>query len=407
MILYVTLAWRNLWRNRRRTFITMASVFFAVILATLMMSLKEGSYQNMTQSMVGSFTGYAQVHAKGYFDERTFEESFILHDSLTERISQEEGVAFFVPRIESFALSASYESTKGVMVVGTDPFSESQLTKLNERLVAGHYLTTEDEAILVGAGLADYHQLTVGDTLVLLGQGYRGATAAGKYPVKGIVKFGSPELSKQLVIMPLALSQALFRMEGMANNIALGVKAADEAEAVAASLGKKLGEEYEVMPWPSLLPELMDMIEADKMEAYVFMFILYLLIAFGIFGTVVMMLAERQHEFGVLVAIGMKRSMLALVVMIEIVVIAVLGALSGIVGALPVVLYFYFKPIQLGGGEIGEMLEEYGMEAVVSTAIDLEIFLQQAFLVAFLAIIISLYPYFKVLRIKAISAMNS
>jgi ABC-type lipoprotein release transport system permease subunit len=385
----------------------MASVFFAVILATLMMSLKEGSYQNMTQSMVGSFTGYAQVHAKGYFEERTFEESFILHDSLTERISQEEGVAFFVPRIESFALSASYESTKGVMVVGTDPFSESRLTKLNERLVAGHYLTTEDEAILVGAGLADYHQLTVGDTLVLLGQGYRGATAAGKYPVKGIVKFGSPELSKQLVIMPLALSQTLFRMEGMANNIVLGVKAADEAEAVAASLGKKLGEEYEVMPWPSLLPELMDMIEADKMEAYVFMFILYLLIAFGILGTVVMMLAERQHEFGVLVAIGMKRSMLALVVMIEIVVIAVLGALSGIVGALPVVSYFYFKPIQLGGGEIGEMLEEYGMEAVVSTAIDLEIFLQQAFLVAFLAIIISLYPYFKVLRIKAISAMNS
>ncbi|MEX2595781.1 MAG: ABC transporter permease [Salibacteraceae bacterium] len=408
MNLILKLAWRNLWRNKRRTLITMASVFFAVILATLMMSIKQGVYTNMTESMVGSYTGFAQIHANGYWDEKSLDISFELSDSLRDVLDNQKGLDAYVSRIESFALSATRETTRGAMVVGTDVDAEKQMTGMHERVSEGEYLNPEDKSVLVGAGLAEYHKIGVGDTLVLLGQGYHGSNAAGKYAVKGIVKFGSPELSKQLTILPIAEAMNLYGTEGMITNIVLLPKDADDAVKLSEELSKNLGSRYEVMPWPELIPDLVAMIEADRAEGYIFMFILYMVISFGIFGTVLMMLAERKHEFGVLVAVGMKRSKLAAVVFFETVTIALLGAFSGIFGAMPVITYFYLNPIRFDGGDdMQRVYEEYGMEAVLQASVEPSIFIQQASIVAMVACVIAIYPFFHVLRISAIKAMRA
>lgn len=407
MNLLLKLAWRNLWRNKRRTLITMASVFFAVVLATLMMSIKEGMYANMTRSMVASYTGFVQIHANGYWEDKSLDESFELTDSLKSTLDQNEKVLGYVQRIESFALSATRQSTKGAMVVGTDPIAEMQMTQLHERVVAGAYFEPDDQAILVGSGLAKYHKVGVGDTLVLLGQGYHGTSAAGKYPIKGIVKFGSPDLSKQLIMLPIKEAQYLFGTEGTISNLIVLMEDASKATALANSLKPKIGEQYEVMAWPELVPELVEMIEADRVEGYVFMFILYMVISFGIFGTVLMMIAERKHEFGVLVAVGMKRSKLAVVLLFEVIAISLLGAFSGIFGAIPVTGYFYFSPIQIGGDEAGQMMEEYGIEPVIQASIDPSIFIQQASIVAIVSCLIAIYPFIKVLNVNAIKAMRS
>lgn len=161
------------------------------------------------------------------------------------------------------------------------------------------------------------------------------------------------------------------------------------------------------MAWPELVPDLVDMIEADRVEGYIFMFILYMVISFGIFGTVLMMMAERQHEFGVLVAVGMKRSKLALVVFLEVISISLLGALAGIAGAYPVIGYFFLNPIRFGGEEAGKMMEEYGMEPILQPSLDLNIFAKQALIVAAVASIIAIYPFISVLRLSAIKAMRS
>lgn len=408
MRLYFKLAWRNLWRNRRRTMITLASVFFAVILATLMMSLKEGVYSNMIQSMVGSYTGYVQVHAQGYWDSKSIDDSFILDDTLKGVLDGDKRVRGYVSRIESFTLSATDSTTKGAMVVGTDPEAEREMTAMHERIAEGEYLAADDQAILVGSGLAEYHKVGVGDTLVMLGQGYHGTNAAGQYRIKGIVKFGSPELSKQLIVMPIKEAQQLFGTEGNISNLVILLHDAERATSVAGLLGQELGEDFEVMAWPELVPELVEMIEADKVEGYVFMFILYMVISFGIFGTVLMMLAERRHEFGVLVAIGMKRVKLASVVFIEVITIAILGAIAGLFGAIPVSTFFYLNPIHFGGdAQAAEMMEEYGMEPVIQASIDPSVFIQQAMVVAIVACCIAIYPFFSVLRVNAIKAMRS
>lgn len=400
------LAWRNIWRNKRRTLITLASVFFAVILSTLMMSIKEGMYDKMIEGMVGAYTGYAQVHADGYWEDRSLDNAFRFDDEIGTAIAGTKGLQGYVPRIEHFALAASEEVTKGAMVVGVQPEAEKAHTALHERLVEGTYFTEDDKAAMIGSGLAEKLRLGVGDTIVLLGQGYHGASAAGKYPVKGIVKFGSPELSKQLVFLPMAAAQWLYDMDGLYTSLVLLPDDIGKVSGPVERLQEQLGDAYEVMDWEELNPSLINMIETDRVEGYVFMFILYTVISFGLFGTMLMMLAERTREFGVLIAVGMRRMRLAVVVFLEVLMISIMGAFVGMAGAFPVCYYFYRNPIEFGE-ELTQMTEEYGMEAVLQASISPDVFVQQAAVVAFIAIVIAVYPFVKLIRMNVINAMRS
>lgn len=402
------LAWRNIWRNKRRTAITLMSVFFAVILSTLMMSMKEGMYARMMDSMVGAYSGYVQVQSVTYLPDRSLDDALLLSDSITAAITATGHVTGWVPRIESFALAASNETTKGAMVVGIDPAAEKNHTDMASRVSEGEYLLPDDRAVLIGSGLAKKLGLAVGDTLVLMGMGYQGSTAAGKFPVKGLVKFGSPELSKQLVVMPLKEAQWYFGAEGMSTNIVVLIDHSDNAQKVASALDQTLPSGLVAHDWEVLMPDLRNMIATDRKEGYVFMFILYMVISFGIFGTMLMMLAERMHEFGVLVAVGMKRWKLALMFWLEVLMLALLGSLLGMLGALPVVSWFYYFPITFGEGEeFAKMFEEYGMEPVMQSTLEPMVFVTQAALVATITSLIALYPMMRLLRLKAIDAMRS
>jgi putative ABC transport system permease protein len=402
------LAWRNIWRNKRRTFITMGSVFFAVILSTLMMSIKEGIYARMIEGMVGTYTGYVQVHNENYWTDKSLDDGMVVTDSLEQVVLNTEGATGYVPRIENFALATSKEITKGSMVVGIDPEKEKGYSKMHERISEGEYLSADDKEALVGAGLAKYLKLSVGDTIVLLGSGYHGATAAGKYAIKGIVKFGSPELSKQLVILPMQEAQWFYGASNLITNMVVLMDDPDNSKSITKGLSKTLPTGYTAMHWEEMSPDIKNLIETDRVEGYVFMFILYTVISFGIFGTILMMLAERMHEFGVLIAVGMKRAKLAIMVWTEVVLISLLGAFLGMFGALPVCAYFYYSPIHFAEGEeMAKMYEEYGMEAVLQASIEPMVFLQQALVVVLIATVIAIYPFWKILGIRAINAMRA
>lgn len=383
----------------------MASVFFAVVLSTLLMSLKEGTYSNMIDSMIESYTGLGQVHTKGYSEEKSLDYSFD-GDAVEVKVAKNSGVKTTLKRLESVAMVASKDVTKVAMVIGIDVIKENVVNKLKDRIVSGEYLLHGDKAVMIGSGLAGYLNLNVNDTIVLLGQGYQGTSAAGKYPVKAIVKFGSPELSNQLVIFPLKEAQWFYGMEGLINNLILLFDDSDEATSVIKELRQMLGNGYEVMSWQEIMPDLENMIKTDKVEGYVFMFILYLVVSFGVFGTLVMMLSERQREFGMLVSIGMKRLKLAVVVWLEVIMISLAGAVTGIMGALPICYYFFIHPVALGS-ELKEMTEEYGIEAVLRTSIDSTVFIQQALIVLIISCLISIYPLIKLAQFDAIDALRS
>lgn len=399
------MAWRNIWRNRRRTFITAASILFAVLFASFMDALQRGAWDNMINNVVSYYFGYVQIHEKGYWQEQSIDKAFPLADSL-EQIGRAAGAEAVLPRLESFALAAAGETTSGVMVAGIQPEVENQMTDLKNRLVEGTYLTETDEAALVASGVAEKLGLVLGDTLVLISQGYHGVNAAGKYPIKGIAKFGSPELNKQMVYLPLPAAQYFYGAPGRATSLALKLNNQEDIPRVVGALRAQLDTSaYEVMDWEELLPDLVQARELDTAGNVIVYFILYMIIAFGIFGTILMMSKEREYEFGVLISIGLQRWQLALSVWIEVILLGLLGALAGILVSMPVVYYFKVNPIRFGG-EMASSLEKFGFEPIFPAIFDLQIFLTQALYVFIVTAVLALYPIFKIRRLQPVQAMR-
>lgn len=399
------MAWRNLWRNKKRTFITSASVIFAVLLAILLNSLKEGILVKMQENIVSFYSGAIQVHQNGYWDDQTIDKTFQNDERIVESIRAHKNVEAITPRLESFALTASHENSRGSLIVGIDPSKEGLITKIDQKVMKGTFLRSGDKAAMITSGLSDYLKLGVGDTIIIIGQGFHGVSAAGRYPIKGIIDFASPQLNKSLVYLPLAESQELFGAEDRLSALVIHVRNIDNSETTSAQIADMLDDDYEVMSWKILLPELDQIIEGERAENIIFLLVLYMLISFGIFGTILMMTMERRFEFGVLVAIGMKKLKLSSVIVFENIMVSLLGAVVGTLLSIPIVGYFHFYPIKVTG-DLKEAYENYGFEPIFYFSIEPAIFYSQTLVVLIIALVLSVYPMIKIQGLDPVTAMR-
>ncbi len=403
---YVKLAWRNIWRNKRRTLITAASVFFAIFFALIMRSLQLGSYSNMIDNAVTLYSGHLQIHAKGYWDNKSINRTMVADDQLMGILDKQEMVRQVVPRLESFALGSSGPQTKGVMVMGVDPAKQDEMSNLSGRLTKGKYFQPAEQAAIVGQTLADYLRLGVGDTLVLLGQGFHGATAAGKYTIKGIVGIPKPDLDNKMVYLPLQTAQQMYMAPNRLTTLAVNLHEHGDLSAAVTNLRNDLsGSRYEVKTWREIMPELVQQIRSDNASGWILLAILYLIIAFGVFGTVMMMINERKREFGVMIAVGMHKIKLAVVVTLEMAFIGLLGLLAGIAGSMPVILYYHYHPIRLGG-EVAESIKDFGIEPIMPMAWQADFYASQTLIVAAIVVVAVLYPIYSITRIRPVKAMR-
>ncbi len=402
------LAFRNVWRNKRRTFITLAAVLFAVFLSSVLRSFQKGAWDNVFDTSINTFFGYVQIHKDGFWDDQTIDNSFesieVLEDDLLS-IPNVKGVA---PRLESFALASAGELTQGVAVIGVDPIKEDRLTGIRGKIEQGSYL--KRGGCIIAEGIASKLKLSVTDTLVLISQGFRGANAAGKYPINGIFRYALPDLNKTLVFLDLPSAQELYAAEGRLTSLALHIEkstqVADIVDKVKAVVNQ---EDYEVMDYKELMPELVQARQLDEGGGYVTIGILYILIAFAIFGTIIMMTQERRYEYGVLTSIGMGRWTLFSVTFLETIILAVAGTLLRILLAMPVVYYLHIHPLDLSkmGNDATAAFENFGMEPIVPAAFSASVFARQALIIFLITVLLGIYPLYKILKLNPVTAMRS
>lgn len=464
------IAWRNLWRNKRRTLITVASVFFAVFFALVMRSLQLGTYNHMYRNAIESYTGYLQIQHQDFWDSKTIDNVFQPSPELENTILSNPNALMTIPRFESFALVSSGTLTKGVMVLGIDPEKEEHLGKVRSKLVKyrlteavigklkqqlpGEYheklelnagrsfsnnssvlldlgVADEDSAMvlklmkeyasfsngyisngvpgaLIGDRLSVFLNASVGDTLVLISQGYQGTTAAGKYRIDGIVRMPTPDFDSRIVYLPVGICQEFYNAPGMLTSLAVTVKdnSDKEIDRMIESLGSKVDPPLRVIGWREMNELMINQMDADSKSGSVMSAILYLVIAFGIFGTVLMMTAERRREFGVLVAIGMQKTRLAGVISLEMIYIGIMGVMSGALASLPVIFYGYYNPLRFSG-EMGKMYENYGMEPVMPMMLPDSYFLWQMLVIAIIVLIAISYPVRKIMKMKVVNSLKA
>ena len=401
------LAWRNIWRNKRRTAITVASVFFAVFFAVFMRSMQLGIYGKMIDSVVRFYAGHIQVHGKGYWDDQTMDNAFSLDDPGLAKIKENKHVEVAATRLEGFALSSFGETTKGVLLLGVEPEVEDELMGLSSKIIKGSLFDDDDKSVVVGEKLAEFYNLSIGDTLVFISQGYHGVSAAAKYPVSGTVKFTAMILNEKAVLFPLKEAQYFFGAENMATSVAVIIDRPSRLKRVKKDIQASIDtSKYEVLDWEEAMPELVQAIEADSAGGVIMLMILYMVVSFGIFGTMLMLMQERMYEFGVLLSIGMTRLKLWIVVFLEGVLTTTLGAILGILGIYPVVLYFFNHPYELTG-KAAQAIAQEGWDPVLPASLDPSIAITHMLIVVVISLIIMVYPAWVIHKLKPVDARRN
>ena len=400
------LAWRNIWRNKGRSVITIAAVMFCVIFAVVLRSFQVGVWENMIHEIVGNNFGYLQIHEDGFWADQSLDRTMDLDAVNSEELLAVDGVDRLIPRMESFSLLYHGSNTKGSLVMGIDPAVELPGLQLDDILLEGRSFSRDDSVIVVSEGLAKYFNVGLGDTLLFMGQGYHGATAYGAFPIGGIARMTNPELNKQLVLMPLQKAQYMYNCTDRATTLVVAVDKDSDYEAVGAALKGSGTEGLEVLEWKELFPEIIQTIEVDMAGGRIFVTILYFIISFVLLGTVIMMVAERQREFGILVSIGMKKTKLAFVTLLENIMLIMGGAIVGMAVVKPVQFYFKYNPIDLSG-QMKEAIEQYNFEPKLYTTTSFIINLNHGTIIFIIGVLVSLYAVVKIMKLNPIESMRS
>jgi ABC-type lipoprotein release transport system permease subunit len=426
----------------------------------------------MYKNAIESYTGYIQVQHKDFWDEKIVDNTFQYDTQLEKQILADANVEATIPRFESFALASNGPQTKGVMVMGVDPEKEVHLSKIKEKTVKfrltsesiarieqdpnipekvkelaplfenSAYTTASrlqldldipdkdafrlmpaieeharfengsikigEPGAWVGDKLSQYLQLGIGDTVVLISQGYHATTAAGKYEIKGILKLPLPDIDNKIVYLPLDICQGLFNAEGKLTSLALAVKN-NQDKSIAGTverISEVVSEDQRVMEWREMNEVMVSQMDADDKGGQIMLGILYLVIAFGIFGTVLMLTSERKREFGVLVAIGMQKKKLASIMTLEMLLIGLLGVLCGVAVASVLILYGLDHPI-IFKGETAKMFEEYGMEPKMAFMTIGAYYISQIVIVLAMVLLAIGYPLRKIFGMKVVNALRA
>ena len=369
-----------------------------------MRSLQHGAYDNMLKNIVGNYLGYIQIHYKGFWEEKTIDNSFYIED--LDSLKANPTIAYINHRIEGFALASHEKESKPVVILGINPSKESEHNQIKNSLIGGSFLSNNNNGLLIGKGLQKIMNINIGDSLIFLSQGFQCSIASGIYPVLGIVDLKTPDLNRRTVIMNLGNAQDFFGIDNMATSAVIGPKNDEWEKAEKSILTQLDSSQFEIMNWQQMLPELKQLIDVDRAGGTFVLIILYSILTFSLFGTVLMLAEERNFEFGVLVAIGMRKSIITRIALYETLIMSVVGVILGLICVIPVVTYFHFYPINLSG-QMQEVVEQFGFEAIIPTSLNPWISITQALIVFSITIFVNLYTLIKIKNIQPTKAMRS
>ncbi len=323
-----TMAWRNMWRNWRRTVIALVAVVLSVILLLLFDGLIKGSDQAIFGNAVRLYGGNLQVHAPGYREKASRTPLLPLEntDAVIQVVSEEPTVVAATPRINTAGMISNRGNTLPVLITALDPQIEAPLSLQAANIVEGRFLHVEDrDAVVIGKAMAERLEVGVGDRVNLLGRRKNEAMRQHSMTVVGIYDLGISEIEKSMVYMPLANAQTLYNLRDQATAAVVFLDSVGSETQLMSELQSQLPA-YEVDTWQTLRPEIRETMDT-KLAFTSFIGLVVLLIAsIGILNLMLMAAFERTREMGVLAALGMKGRQVMGLFLLE-------GALIGVVGA--------------------------------------------------------------------------
>jgi ABC-type lipoprotein release transport system permease subunit len=407
------LAWRNLWRHKRRTWLTVGAMIFCNILLVFLISLQLGSYQMMIDNTLSAFSGHIQIQHSHYLDQQKIHQSVPDVEHLAQQVRSELGLETVAARGIAFALASSEERSFGIQLTGVQPEFESRVSTLPGLISQGRFLDDPNaQEIVIGAILAQNLKVGLGDELTFIGSGLDGSFAAGVATIVGIVETGFADVDRAIAEVPLAWFQDVFAMGTAGHSVVIRLPNLDAVDPDIAQLRELIAsdvsladESLAVLDWDTLQPGLQQAIKSDMASAWFMYAVLILLVAFSVLNTQLMSVLERTREFGVMLALGTRPSRLARLVGLETFVMSCLGLAIGVLLGGLLSLYLSYAGFYYPGME--EMAAKFNLPDRMYPEVSVLSLLWGPVTVFAGAMLAAIYPATRLFSLHPVSAMRA
>jgi putative ABC transport system permease protein len=400
----LTLAWRNVWRNRRRSLILLAAIALGLWGGLFATGIMVGFMETFVNSAIDRDLGHLQLHTPAFAENRLLADDIPSADSLAHAIRALSDVRGVSPRMLVNAMASSAVSAHMVGLVGVDPAEERKVSSVPASVQEGSYLEEGRMFAVIGETLAKKLGLRLRSKIVLSFQGIDGSIVYGGFRVAGIYRTESSVFDGATVFVRREELARLVGMESAAHELAVRLETATAVERTVDTL-RALYPTLETKGWKELAPELRITAESTGVTMFVFLGIILLALLFGITNTMLMSVLDRVREFGVLMAVGMRRRRLFGLILVETVLLAVTGAIGGMLLGGATVRFFAERGINLSW--FAEGLAFYGMPVILRPILPPMVYLWLILMVVGTAILGAVYPAMKSVRLRPASAIRS
>lgn len=401
----LSLAWRNIWRNKRRSFIIIAAIAVGLLCGLFASAVMFGMGDSLINTTIDRDLGHIQIHTRSFEDDRLLTDTIPLAKSILDEVKSQQNVTGVSARLMIEGMISSATSSGGVRITGITPADEKNITTIHKKIVTGSYFESDDaNQILIGQKLAENLGIRERSRLVLSFQGLDGTIIYGAFRVSGIFKTESSMFDRSTVFIKEDELLALLGSGPIYHELAIRVNTVQNVD----SLYKTLKANYDhlsVKDWRELAPELKLMDDMIGVQLNIFLAVILFAMLFGITNTMLMSVMERVREFGVLMAVGMKRRKVFAMIILETIVLSFVGGAIGMILASLTIAYFNFAGIDLSAFAIG--LSEFGMESILHPTLPLYFYVSITIMILFTAIFSAIYPAIKAIRLKPATAIRT
>ena len=402
------MAWRNLWRHGRRTWLTVGAMIFSNTLLVFSISLQFGSYDMMIDNSLQAFSGHLQLQHPRYLDEPKMRYTLPDVSGSAQHLRDALGIDSISARATGFALASSDDRSYGLQILGVDAAHEPLVSTLPGLVKQGRYLKPGATAeIVIGAVLARNLKVEPGDELSFIGSGFDDSFAAGVVRVVGIFESGIPDLDRSMAQVNLGYFQDSFAMQQRGHSIVIRAPHIDAVDQLQTQISALIGDQANIAlrHWDDLQPGLKQAIQADMTSAWFMYIVLIVLVAFSVLNTQLMSVLERTREFGTMMALGLKPSRLAALVMLETGMMTGLGLLLGI--TLGWLITWYLGVVGFSYPGMSEMAVKFNLPDRMYPAISLISLTLGPGIVAFGSLLAAIYPALRLRLLLPVEAMRA
>ncbi len=398
------IAWRNLWRNKRRSVIVLTSVVVGVAMLMFNDSLMNGMVHQMLHNQIKMDVTHTQIHKTGFRNNKVIENSIDNPQKAVKLLENNNAVKAFGQRVISFGLVSSASNSGGVAIYGVNPEKEKQMTDIYSSIIDGKYLGSGRNEIIIGKKLAEKLDVMVGDKMVAIAADIDGEVSSELFRVAGIFKTASSEFDKSRVYVSIPVLQNMLSMGNKVSEIAVILEDYQQSIPFAEELGKELDSDFEVSPWQDIIPMLVAYSEGYRQMVMIFYLIIGLAVIFGVINTMLMSVFERVQEFGVLMSIGMKNGKIFRMVLLEAFMLGITGTFFGMIAG-----YLLHLPIMESGIDLSlfsESMASFGMNSVIHPRLSAEVILNSALIIPVMSVLAASYPAWKAIKLQPTEAMR-